>query len=49
MLPTMDFRFAVLNDADNVPSDRLKEMMEKVAKYDTPTFKAFTAIGLIRI
>ena len=35
----MDLRLAVLIDADNVPSDRLKEMMEEVAKYGTPTFK----------
>ena len=39
MLSTMDLRLAVLIDADNVPSDRLKEMMEEVAKYGTPTFK----------
>ena len=35
----MDLRLAVLIDADNVPSDKLKEMMEEIAKYGTPTFK----------
>lgn len=34
-----DLRFAVLIDADNVPSSNLKEMMEEIAKYGTPTFK----------
>lgn len=34
-----DLRFAVLIDADNVPSASVKEMMEEIAKYGTPTFK----------
>jgi uncharacterized LabA/DUF88 family protein len=34
-----DLRFAVLIDADNVPSANLKEMLEEIAKYGTPTFK----------
>jgi uncharacterized LabA/DUF88 family protein len=34
-----DLRFAVLIDADNVPSGNVKEMMEEIAKYGTPTFK----------
>ena len=34
-----ELRFAVLIDADNVPSGHLKEMMEEIAKYGTPTFK----------
>lgn len=39
MQQNSDLRLAVLIDADNVPSDSLKEMMEEVAKYGTPTFK----------
>lgn len=34
-----DLRFAVLIDADNVPYRNVKEMMEEIAKYGTPTFK----------
>ena len=34
-----ELRFAVLIDADNVPSSSVKEMMEEIAKYGTPTFK----------
>ncbi len=34
-----ELRFAVLIDADNVPSANLREMMEEVAKYGMPTFK----------
>jgi uncharacterized LabA/DUF88 family protein len=34
-----ELRFAVLIDADNVPSSNLKEMMEEIAKYGNPTFK----------
>lgn len=34
-----DLRFAVLIDADNVPSGSVKEMLEEIAKYGTPTFK----------
>ncbi len=34
-----DLKFAVLIDADNVPSTNLREMMEEVAKYGTPTYK----------
>lgn len=39
MQQSPELRLAVLIDADNVPSDSLKEMMEEVAKYGTPTFK----------
>jgi len=39
MRQNTDLRLAVLIDADNVPSAGLKEMMEEVAKYGTPTFK----------
>ncbi len=34
-----DLRLAVLIDADNVPSRSVKEMMEEMSKYGTPTFK----------
>lgn len=34
-----DLRLAVLIDADNVPSRSIKEMMEEMSKYGTPTFK----------
>ncbi|HXS35644.1 MAG TPA: NYN domain-containing protein, partial [Flavipsychrobacter sp.] len=34
-----DLRFAVLIDADNVPSVNVKGIMEEIAKYGTPTFK----------
>lgn len=34
-----ELRFAVLIDSDNVPSSNLKEMMEEIAKYGSPTFK----------
>lgn len=32
-------RIAVLIDADNVPSTKIKAMLEEIAKYGTPTFK----------
>jgi uncharacterized LabA/DUF88 family protein len=35
----MNLNFAVLIDADNVPSAHLKEMMEEIAKYGNPTIK----------
>lgn len=38
-LNTKDLRLAVLIDADNVPSRSIKEMMEEMSKYGTPTFK----------
>lgn len=38
-----ELRFAVLIDADNVPSGSVKEMMEEIAKYGTPTFKRIYA------
>lgn len=38
-----ELRLAVLIDADNVPSNNLKEMMEEIAKYGTPTFKRIYA------
>ena len=34
-----DLRLAVLIDADNVPYSHIKEMLEEVTKYGTPTFK----------
>lgn len=34
-----DLRLAVLIDADNVPYSNIKEMLEEIAKYGTPTFK----------
>lgn len=34
-----DPRLAVLIDADNIPYANVKEMMEEIAKYGTPTFK----------
>jgi NYN domain/OST-HTH/LOTUS domain len=38
-LNNKDLRLAVLIDADNVPSRSIKEMMEEMSKYGTPTFK----------
>lgn len=34
-----ELRFAVLIDADNIPYANVKEMLEEIAKYGTPTFK----------
>jgi hypothetical protein len=34
-----ELRLAVLIDGDNVPAKHVKEIMEEVAKYGTPTFK----------
>ncbi|MEX2512938.1 MAG: NYN domain-containing protein [Cyclobacteriaceae bacterium] len=34
-----DLKIAVLIDADNVPSNQIKEMMEEIAKYGNPTIK----------
>ena len=34
-----DLRLAVLIDADNIPSNHVREMLEEIAKYGTPTFK----------
>jgi uncharacterized LabA/DUF88 family protein len=34
-----DLRLAVLIDADNVPYKKVKEMMEEIALYGSPTFK----------
>jgi len=39
MKSPQDTRIAVLIDADNVPSAHIKEMLEEIAKYGTPTFK----------
>lgn len=39
MQNTIESRFAVLIDADNVPYSNVKGMMEEIAKYGTPTFK----------
>jgi uncharacterized LabA/DUF88 family protein len=38
-----DLRLAVLIDADNVPYSNIKEMLEEIAKYGTPTFKRIYA------
>jgi len=38
-----DLRLAVLIDADNVPYSGVKEMLEEIAKYGTPTFKRIYA------
>jgi uncharacterized LabA/DUF88 family protein len=38
-----ELRLAVLIDADNIPSSNVKEMMEEIAKYGTPTFKRIYA------
>src|SRR4029453_6234869 len=38
-----DLRLAVLIDADNIPYSNVKEMLEEIAKYGTPTFKRIYA------
>ncbi|MHA4809631.1 NYN domain-containing protein [Flavitalea flava] len=38
-----DPRLAVLIDADNVPYHHIREMLEEIAKYGTPTFKRIYA------
>ncbi len=38
-----DLRLALLIDADNVPYANIKEMLEEIAKYGTPTFKRIYA------
>jgi uncharacterized LabA/DUF88 family protein len=43
METTNELRLAVLIDAENVPSSNIKEMMEEIAKYGTPTFKRIYA------
>jgi uncharacterized LabA/DUF88 family protein len=35
----LDLRLAVLIDADNIPFSNVREMLEEIAKYGTPTFK----------
>ena len=40
---TKDLRLAILIDADNIPYSGVKEMMEEIAKYGTPTFKRIYA------
>ncbi|MCF7823932.1 MAG: NYN domain-containing protein [Candidatus Marinimicrobia bacterium] len=35
----MDLNLAVLIDGDNIPSAKVKEMMEEIAKYGNPTIK----------
>ena len=39
MVKTMDLKFAVLIDGDNIPSAYVKEMMAEIAKYGNPTIK----------
>ena len=34
-----DTKLAVLIDGDNIPSKYIKEMMEEITKYGTPTIK----------
>ncbi|MFA5298446.1 MAG: NYN domain-containing protein [Lutibacter sp.] len=36
---TKDIKLAVLIDGDNIPSKYIKEMIEEIAKYGTPTIK----------
>lgn len=36
---SMDIKLAVLIDADNIPSANIREMLEEIAKYGTPTYK----------
>ncbi len=43
METTKELRLAVLIDADNIPYANVKEMMEEIAKYGTPTFKRIYA------
>src|ERR1700692_3524556 len=43
MEPHKDLKLAVLIDADNVPFANVKEMLEEIAKYGTPTFKRIYA------
>ena len=43
MEATKDLRLAVLIDADNIPYTNVKEMMEEISKYGTPTFKRIYA------
>ncbi|WP_207496175.1 NYN domain-containing protein [Aridibaculum aurantiacum] len=38
-----DLRLAVLIDADNIPAHYVKEMLQEIAKYGTPTFKRIYA------
>src|SRR5580692_10198011 len=38
-----DPKLAVLIDADNVPYHNIREMLEEIAKYGTPTFKRIYA------
>lgn len=38
-----DLRLAVLIDADNVPYSNIKEMLQEISKYGTPTFKRIYA------
>lgn len=39
MNPYDEIKLAVLIDGDNIPSARIKEMMEEIAKYGSPTIK----------
>lgn len=43
METTKELRLAVLIDADNVPYSNVKEMLEEIATYGTPTFKRIYA------
>lgn len=43
METSKDLKLAVLIDADNVPYANVKEMLEEIAKYGTPTFKRIYA------
>ncbi len=39
MDPIRDLRLAVLIDADNIPAHYVKDMLQEITKYGTPTFK----------
>jgi uncharacterized LabA/DUF88 family protein len=43
MDPIKDLRLAVLIDADNIPAHYVKDMLQEIAKYGTPTFKRIYA------
>lgn len=43
MNPIKDLRLAVLIDADNIPAHYVRDMLEEITKYGTPTFKRIYA------
>ena len=38
-----DLRLAVLIDAENIPNSGIREMLEEIAKYGSPTIKRIYA------